>query len=97
MVRLAFESNDMFGKIFNGNKFKSSSQTSTHKLTKNYFHTHRRASIMDKIRHYSKVVITEARGYFKLSPEIFGLAYYQKKELLFSLIDLYPDRTGPIT
>jgi len=52
---------------------------------------------MDKIRHYSKVVITEARGYFKLSPEIFGLAYYQKKELLFSLIDLYPDRTGPIT
>ena len=79
VVRLAFEANDMVGRIFNGNKYKYSSWTSRNRLTQNYFHTHRRATIMDKIRHYSKVVLAEAKSYFSLSPEMLGLAYNSKK------------------
>ena len=68
MVRLSFEANDMLGKIFNGNKFKCNSEMSKNKISKNYFHTHRRATILDKIKHYSKVIITGAKSYFKSQP-----------------------------
>jgi hypothetical protein len=90
IVRVTFERNNTLGKIFNGDRYKEAAHTAKNSLSSNYFYVSRKASFLDKIKHYSRVITTNLKNVFKKKPELFGLVYDTKRQLLFSLIDTFP-------
>ena len=94
VVRLAFERNDLFGQIFNGNKYRPTTQTVRNRLSKSYFHLNRRAGLFDKVRRYAEVLLSEAKGLFRRTAEVTGLVYDKQRHLLFSLVDVHSRRSN---
>lgn len=87
MNRLWFERSNFIDKLFNGEKFKWAAHKKDNSLSSNFFYLNRKATFLDKIKHYNKVIVTEVKNLFSKNAERYGLAYDHKRKLLFSLID----------
>jgi len=59
-------------------------------LTTNHFYVSRKIGIFQKIKHYSKIISTEAKNLFRRQAKNIGLCFDEKRNLLFSLVDTHP-------
>jgi hypothetical protein len=61
--------------------------SSKQSLSKNYFYLTKKSTIFERLKHYTKVIVSEVKNIYRSNPSIGGLVYDKKRNLLFSLID----------
>lgn len=89
IAKASFEPNSILGKLFYGGRHKASLATASNKWSKNYFHLSRKASLLESIRHYGKVVLSGFKSFFTKRHHVHALIFDKKRSLLFSLIEAY--------
>jgi hypothetical protein len=98
--RVSIEQNDWMDRLLGANKrYKLAQATQPSSITSKAFFVSRKATIIEKIQHYSKVVHAKATSFYGKKVKNHDLVFENKRKLLFSLVDTnyshYDHRPSP--
>lgn len=77
-------------KVFKGKQYSLARHEKGAGLTSSHFYVSRKTTLLNKLKHFGRVVATEAKNVFRRRAKNYGLVYDHKRQLVFTLVDNQP-------
>jgi hypothetical protein len=79
-----------FHKVLTGKQYSLAKHEKRAGLTTSHFYVSRKTTLLNKLKHFGRIMVTEAKNVFRKKANNYGLVYDHKRQLIFTLVDNQP-------